>query len=83
MSPEILLPTASLPLAIPYFLENARDLEIIGLVLGVIFWIQMIRLCVTREPNSVEKILWLVFMVVVPGLGSLVYFFARVSRLRG
>jgi hypothetical protein len=70
-----------LPLAVPYFLENARDLEIIGLVLGVIFWIQMIRLCLTREPNSTGKFLWLAFMIIVPGLGSLVYFFTRSPKL--
>jgi RsiW-degrading membrane proteinase PrsW (M82 family) len=70
-------------LALPYFLENARYLELIGLVLGVLFWIQMIRFCVTREPHSMEKILWLIFMIIVPGLGSLIYFFARVPKLRG
>jgi RsiW-degrading membrane proteinase PrsW (M82 family) len=70
-----------LPLAVPAFLENGRDLELIGLVLGVIFWIQMMRLCITREPPSTQKILWLVFMIVVPGLGSLIYFFARSPRV--
>lgn len=70
------------PFALPAFLENSRDLELIGLVLGLIFWIQMIRLCATREPASWEKILWLAFMIVVPGIGSLLYFFLRVSRAR-
>ncbi len=69
--------------ALPYFLENGRDLEIIGLVLGLIFWVQMIRYCLTREPDSRQKILWLAFMIFVPGIGSLIYFFARVTRLRG
>jgi hypothetical protein len=68
---------------IPYVLENGRDLEIIGLVLGVIFWIQMIRFCITREPHSMEKMLWLAFMICVPGLGSVIYFFTRVPKLRG
>jgi RsiW-degrading membrane proteinase PrsW (M82 family) len=68
-----------LPLAFPYFLENARDLELIGFVLGLIFWIQMIRLCLAREAPSPAKIAWLVFMVLAPGLGSLVYFFLRVA----
>jgi hypothetical protein len=71
------------PLALPYFLENARDLELIGVVLGIIFWIQMIRLCLTREPSSRQKVLWLIFMIAVPGLGSLIYFFVRVPALRG
>ncbi len=68
-----------LPLALPYFLESARDLELIGVVLGFVFWIQMIRLCLAREPSSPAKIAWLAFIVLVPGLGSLVYFFLRVA----
>jgi hypothetical protein len=69
-------------LALPYVLENGRDLEIIGLVLGVIFWIQMIRFCITREPHSMEKMLWLGFLILAPGLGAVIYFFARVPKLR-
>jgi hypothetical protein len=69
-----------LPFAVPAFLENSRDLELIGLVLGFVFWIQMIRLCALREPSSAQKVLWLAFMVLVPGLGSLLYFFLRVAR---
>ena len=72
-----------MPLALPYFLESPRDLEIIGLVLGVIFWFQMLRFCAAREPNSAMKFLWMLFMIVVPGLGSLVYFLVRVARIRG
>ncbi len=56
--------------AVPAFLENARDLELIGLVLGVIFWIQMIRYCATREAPSAGRTLWLIFMVIAPGIGS-------------
>ncbi len=70
-----------LPLAVPAFLENARELEIIGLVLGIIFWIRMMRICITREPPSTQKIMWLVFMIIVPGLGSLIYFFARSPKV--
>ncbi len=69
-----------LPLALPYFLESARDLEVIGAIIGIFFWLQMIRLCATREPASTQKYLWLAFMVVVPGVGSLLYFFLRVHR---
>ncbi len=71
-----------LPFALPYFLENGRDLELIGLVLGLVFWVQMIRLCATREPSSPAKVGWLVFMVLLPGVGSLLYFFLRVTRPR-
>jgi hypothetical protein len=66
--------------ALPTFLANPRDLELIGLVIGVIFWIQMIRLCALREPPSLEKTLWIVLMVVLPGIGSLLYFFLRAFR---
>lgn len=69
-----------LPFAVPAFLENSRDLELIGLALGIFFWIRMIQLCITREPPSGWKIGWLVFMIFVPGLGSLLYFFFRMPR---
>jgi RsiW-degrading membrane proteinase PrsW (M82 family) len=68
-----------LPLALPYFLANGRDLELIGGVLALVFWIQMIRFCLAREAPSPAKIMWLVFMVLVPGFGSLLYFFLRVG----
>jgi RsiW-degrading membrane proteinase PrsW (M82 family) len=68
-----------LPLALPYFLANGRDLELIGLVLFVVFWFQMIRQCLIREASPAAKIAWLIFMVLVPGLGPLVYFFIRVA----
>jgi hypothetical protein len=71
-----------LPFALPYFLANGRDLELFGLVLGFIFWFQMIRFCATREPASAQKIGWLLFMIVVPGIGSLLYFFFRAGRPR-
>jgi hypothetical protein len=70
-----------LPVALPYFLANGRDLEILGLVLGFVFWFQMIRLCARREPSP-GKIGWLLFMVLLPGIGSLFYFFLRVARPR-
>jgi len=65
-----------MPLALPYFLESARGLEI----LGVLFWIWMIYECATRERNSTEKILWLLLVVFAPVLGSLIYFLVRVLR---
>ena len=64
-------------------LENARDLELIGFVIGVIFWFQMLRHCFTREPNSPQKLLWLLFMFIAPGLSSLIYFFVRVAKVSG
>ncbi len=69
-----------LPFAVPAFLENSRDLELIGAVLGFIFWVQMIRLCATREPASPAKYAWLAFIILVPGLGALLYFFLRVAQ---
>jgi len=68
-----------MPLALPYFLESSRGLEI----LGVLFWIWMIYECATRERNSVEKILWLLLVVFAPVLGSLIYFLVRVVKIRG
>lgn len=70
-------------LALPYFLENARDLEIIGVALGLFFWVQMIRLCFRHEQNSIEKFLWIIFMLVMPPLGALLYFFVRVTKFQG
>ena len=78
--PVIVTSVSMLPFAVPAFLENSRDLELIGLVLAVVFWLQMIRLCYTREPFSPGKVAWLLFMIAVPGLGSLFYFFFRVAR---
>ena len=68
--------------AVPAFLESPRDLELIGLVIGVMFWFQMIRHCATQERPSWEKTLWLIFIIGAPGLGSILYFFLRVTRLR-
>lgn len=67
------------PLALPYFFESFRGLE----VLGFIFWIWMIYECATRERNGTEKILWLLLVVLAPVLGSLVYFLVRVVKIRG
>ena len=67
----------------PYFLESARDLEIIGLALGIVFWFQMLRRCTLVEQNSLAKFFWMVFMIVVPGVGSLIYYLVRVVKLRG
>ena len=65
--------------ALPYFLESARGMELIGFL----FWIWMIYECMTREPNSTEKIMWLLLVVFAPVVGSLIYFLLRVVKIRG
>jgi hypothetical protein len=65
-------------LALPYFLESARGLELIGFL----FWIWMIYECATRERHSTEKILWLLLVVLAPVLGSLIYFLVRVVKIQ-
>ena len=52
-------------------------------VLGLLFWLWMIYECATREPNSTEKILWLLLVVLVPDIGALIYFLVRVVKIRG
>ena len=49
----------------------------IGIALAVL-WIWMIRECATKEPSQVKtKLLWLAFIVLVPGFGALTYFIVR------
>jgi hypothetical protein len=52
-------------------------------LLGFLFWLWMIYECATREPNSTEKILWLLLVVFAPVIGSLIYFLVRVVKIRG
>jgi hypothetical protein len=52
-------------------------------ILGLLFWIWMIYECATREPNSSEKVLWLLLVILAPMLGSLIYFLVRVVKIRG
>ncbi len=68
-----------MPLALPYFLESGSGMALIGFL----FWIWMIYHCATREPNSREKILWLLLVILVPDIGALVYFLVRVVKIRG
>lgn len=65
-------------LALPYFLESVRGMELIGFL----FWIWMIYECATRE-RSIERILWLILLVLTPPIGPLIYFLVRVVRIRG
>ncbi len=52
-------------------------------LLGLLFWLWMIYECATREPNSAQKVLWLLLVVLVPDIGSLIYFLVRVVKIRG
>ncbi len=61
------------------YLEGSGGLALIGFA----FWIWMIYHCATREPNSSQKVLWLLLVVLVPDLGSLIYFLVRVVKIRG
>ena len=79
MSFAILPPTAGPPLALPYFLESVRGLELIGLL----FTVWMIYECIARERNSTEKILWLLLILFGFGVGPLIYFLVRVVKIRG
>lgn len=60
-------------------LLSPRGLEIIGLL----FWLWMIYECATHEPNSAEKVMWLLLVVLAPVVGSLIYFLVRVVKVRG
>jgi hypothetical protein len=50
-------------------------------ILGLLFWIWMIFECLKREkPGSMQKILWLLLVILVPDFGALIYFLCRVVR---
>jgi hypothetical protein len=68
-----------MPFALPYFLESRSGMVLIGFL----FWLWMIYHCATRERNSPEKVLWLLLVILVPDLGSLIYFLVRVVKIRG
>ena len=36
-----------------------------------------------RERNSTEKVMWLLLVVLAPVIGSLIYFFVRIVKIRG
>jgi hypothetical protein len=67
-----------MPLALPYFLESARGMELLGLV----FSLWMLYECAIREKNSVEKVLWFL-LILIPAVGPLIYFFVRIVKIRG
>jgi hypothetical protein len=67
------------PLPSPVFalIASARGFEMIG----VLFWIWMIFECARRERRgSMQKILWLALVILVPDFGALIYFLCRVAR---
>jgi hypothetical protein len=53
----------------------------LGLI-GLLFYIWMIVECVRREKGT-ERLLWLLLVVLVPDIGSLIYFLVRVVRIQG
>lgn len=52
-------------------------------LIGLIFYIWIIYECVTRERNSLEKVLWLLLVILAPVIGSLIYFLVRIVKVRG
>jgi hypothetical protein len=47
-------------------------------VLGTAFWIWMIVDCAMNEPShGNDKLVWLLLIVLLPFIGSLLYFFIR------
>lgn len=64
---------------VPFFalLASARGFEVIG----ILFWVWMIFECARRERRgSMQKILWLLLVILVPDFGALIYFLCRVAR---
>lgn len=47
-------------------------------ILAFVFWIWMLVDCATKEPSQGnDKVVWLLVIVLLHGLGALIYFFAR------
>ncbi len=50
-------------------------------IIGILFWAWMIVVCLRREPRgTMQRALWLLLVILVPDIGSLIYFFCRVVR---
>lgn len=58
-----------------YFLLMGRN----GLaVIAAIFWVWVIFDCITKEPSEGnDKVAWLLFILLVPLIGALVYYIVR------
>ena len=47
-------------------------------VIGFVFWIWMLIDCLTNEPSEGnDKLAWLLVIILLHGLGALLYFFIR------
>lgn len=42
------------------------------------FWLWMLIHALLRQPTGLEKLVWVFVIVMLPVIGSLIYFFARV-----
>ena len=51
-------------------------------LLGLLFYCWMIFECIRRERGT-TLIMWLLLVVLVPDLGSLIYFLVQVVKIRG
>ena len=51
-------------------------------IIGLLFYVWMIVECVRRETGT-ERLLWLLLVVLVPDIGSLIYFLVRVVKIQG
>ena len=47
------------------------------IMLGSLFWLWMLVECALKEPNTIEKLIWVIIIVVTHWLGAVIYFFAR------
>jgi Phospholipase_D-nuclease N-terminal len=47
-------------------------------VLAMIFWLWVLVDCLTKEPaNGNDKVAWTLFILMVPVIGALIYYFVR------
>jgi Phospholipase_D-nuclease N-terminal len=47
-------------------------------VIAVIFWLWVLVDCLTKEPSTGnDKVAWVLFILMVPVVGALVYYFVR------
>lgn len=47
-------------------------------VLAMIFWLWVLVDCLTKEPaNGNDKVAWTLFILMVPVIGALTYYFVR------
>jgi len=52
------------------------------MLLGLLFYIWMIVECIRRE-RGMDRLLWLLLVVLVPDIGALIYFLVRVVKIQG